>query len=190
MSAASCRFHVENADNWFTSPRRSVIIDDLVAHDSEAWQALIGHLFTQDILHRAVFPSRPVDDPLPLLLHNPRTLEISGQRDESWVRPLDLEALLYAGSYGGSRQVAIAVEDEIFQDNHGTWSLGPDGPARSSATPEAHIAIADLATLIFGAQSASNLVAAGRIRTASSEVTEQLDHLFATGRRPHSGISF
>ncbi|MCM2475007.1 GNAT family N-acetyltransferase [Rhizobium sp. CG5] len=184
------RFHVESADNWFTSPRRSVVIDDLVAHDNEAWQCLIGYLFRQDILHRAVFPSRPVDDPLPLLLHNPRTLEISGQRDESWVRPLNLEALLVARSYGGSRQIAIAVEDEVFPDNRGVWSLGPQGAERSNSKPEAHVAIAELTTLIFGAQSAANLHAAGRIKTASADVTEQLDRLFATSCRPHSGISF
>lgn len=184
------RFHVENADNWFTSSRRSVVVDDLVAHDNEAWQGLIGHLFSQDILHRVVFPSRPVDDPLPLLLQNPRALEISGQRDESWVRPLDLETLLAARPYGGTRQVAIAVEDDVFRDNGGVWSLGPKGTERSRGKPEAQIKIAELSTLIFGAQTASALVAAGRIKTDSEKVAEELDQTFATSRRPHSGISF
>lgn len=184
------RFHIEPSDNWFTSSRRTVIIDDLVAHDDEAWRALIGHLFTQDILHRAIFPSRPVDDPLPLLLHNPRALEISGQRDESWIRPLDLKALLSARSYGGTRQVAIAVEDNLFPDNGGVWSLGPQGAEQSSGRPEAHVTIAELATLIFGAQQASLLAASGRIKTISREVAEELDQIFATSRRPHSGISF
>ncbi|WP_246725682.1 GNAT family N-acetyltransferase [Rhizobium lusitanum] len=184
------RFHVESSDNWFTSSHRTVIVDDLVAHDDEAWQALIGHLFTQDILHQVTFPSRPVDDPLPLLLHNPRSLEISGQRDESWIRPLDLEALLSARRYGGTRQVTIAVEDDLFHDNGGTWSLGPKGAERSSERAEAHVTIAELATLIFGAQSASLLAASGRIKAISVDVAEELDRVFATSRRPHSGISF
>ncbi|WP_286182296.1 GNAT family N-acetyltransferase [Rhizobium sp. ICMP 5592] len=184
------RFHVEPSENWFTSSRRTVIVDDLVAHDDEAWQVLISHLFTHDILHRVVFPSRPVDDPLPLLLHNPRALEISGQRDESWIRPLDLEALLYARRYGGTRQVTIAVEDDIFHDNGGIWSVGPGGVERSSCSPEAHLAIAELTTLIFGAQSASFLAASGRINAISADATEELDRVFATSRRPHSGISF
>lgn len=184
------RFHIEPSENWFTSQRRTVIVDELVAHDDEAWRGLIGHLFTQDILHHAIFPSRPVDDPLPLLLQNPRTLEISGHRDESWIRPLDLEALLAARRFGGTRQVAIAVEDDLFPDNSGVWSIGPNGAARISERPEAHVTIADLATLVFGAQPASHLVAAGRIQTTSAAVTDELDQLFATSHRPYSGISF
>jgi predicted acetyltransferase len=184
------RFHVEPSDNWFTSSQRTVIIDDLIAHDDEAWRGIIGHLFMQDILHRAVFPSRPVDDPLPLLLRNPRTLEISGQRDESWIRPLDLGALLSARRYGGTRQIAVAVEDDLFHDNCGIWSLGPQGAARSDEQPEAWVAIAELAALIFGAYQASSLAASGRLRAASMEIAEELDLVFATSRRPHSGISF
>ncbi|OCJ22474.1 hypothetical protein A6U89_28400 [Agrobacterium sp. B133/95] len=184
------RFHVEPSDNWFTSSSRAVVVDDLVAHDDEAWQVLIGHLFTQDILHRVIFPSRPVDDPLPLLINNPRALEISGQRDESWIRPLDLEALLSARRYAGTRQVTIAVEDNVFHDNGGIWSLGPKGAERSSGKPEAYVTIAELATLIFGAQNASLLAASGRIKAISADVAEELDRVFATSRRPHSGISF
>lgn len=184
------RFHIEPSDNWFTSSRRAVIIDDLIAHDDEAWRGVIGHLFTQDILHRAVFPSRPVDDPLPLLLRNPRTLEISGQRDESWIRPLNLDALLSARRFGGTRQVTLAVEDDLFPDNGGIWSLGPEGAARSSERPEARVAIAELAALIFSAHEASALAASGRLWAISGEVAEELNLVFASSRRPHSAISF
>lgn len=184
------RFHVESSDNWFTSSQRTVIIDDLIAHDDEAWRGLIGHLFTQDILHRAVFPSRPVDDPLPLLLRDPRTLTISGQRDESWIRPLNLEALLSARRFGGTRQVTIAVEDGLFADNNGVWSLGPIGAKRSTEKPEARVTISELATLLFGAQQASTLMASSRLWAASVEVAEEMNLIFATSRSPHSGISF
>lgn len=184
------RFHVEPSDNWFTSSRRTVVVDDLVAHDDEAWQALIGHLFTQDILHRVVFTSRPVDDPLPLILRNPRALEISGQRDESWIRPLDLEALFAARSYGGTRQVSIAVEDDIFPENGGNWSVGPKGVERTNVNPEARVNVAEIATLIFGAYRPSHLAAAARIETISSAIIDELDSIFATSRQPHAGISF
>ncbi|MCW8281644.1 sterol carrier protein domain-containing protein [Agrobacterium sp. InxBP2] len=167
-----------------------MIVDDLVAHDGEAWRGLIGHLFTQDILHRVVFPSRPVDDPLPLLLENPRALDISGQRDESWIRPLDLEALLSARRLAGTRGVTIAVKDDLFPDNAGIWTFGPKGASKSGAKPEASVAISDLATLIFGAQSASHLAASGRIVADCEGPVEELDRVFETSRKPHSGISF
>lgn len=184
------RFHIEPSDNWFTSSQRTVIVDDFVAHDDEAWRGLIGHLFAQDILHRAVFPSRPVDDPLPLLLRNPRALEISGQRDESWIRPLDLEALLSARQFGGTRQIAIAVDDDLFPENHGTWSLGPQGIAKTPERPEARVAIADLAALVFGASQPLSLAMAGRLSATAPTVVEELGTAFSINRQPHSGISF
>lgn len=184
------RFHVEPSENWFTSSRRTVIVDDLVAHDGEAWRALNGHLFGQDILHRVVFPSRPVDDPLPLLLDNPRALEISDQRDESWIRPLDLKALLSARRPGGTRDVRIAVEDDLFPENAGIWSVGPAGAVKSPGKPAVSVTISDLATLLFGAQSAAHLAASGRLVTDCEGAVEDLDRMFATSRKPHSGISF
>lgn len=184
------RFHVEPSDNWFTSPRRTIIVDDLVAHDDETWRALIGHIFSQDILHRVVFPSRPVDDPLPLLIDDPRALEVSGQRDESWIRPLDLGRLLSALSYGRDRAVAIGVDDPLFPENAGVWTIGPEDISRSKAEPEARLAVADLTALVFGAQTASNLFAAGRLAVNTADTLHRIDELFATARKPHSGISF
>lgn len=184
------RFHVEPTDNWFTSPRRTVIIDDFVAHDAEAWRGLIAHLFAQDILHHAVFPSRPVDDPLQLLLNNPRAVKISGQRDESWIRVLDIERLLAARRYGGDLQIVVSVEDALFEHNKGNWSIGPEGVRRSHDRPQARVEVQDLVSLLFGARSASSLTDSGRIDLASTSTVEKLDTLFCTGRLPHSGISF
>ncbi len=46
------RFHVQPSENWFTSVQRTVIVDDFVAHDDAAWRGLIGHLLSQDIVHK------------------------------------------------------------------------------------------------------------------------------------------
>lgn len=184
------RFHVAPTDNWFTSPHRTVIVDDLVTHDAEAWRALMAYLFAQDILHRAVFPSRPVDDPLQLLLSNPRAVEIAGQRDESWIRILDVQRLLAARDYSGSGQVVVSVEDELFEQNRGNWYIGPEGVGRSRERAQARIAVAELVSLVFGAQSASSLADSGLIDVESTSTARQLDMLFSTSRLPHSGISF
>lgn len=184
------RFHIEPSDNWFTSPRRSIVVDDLVAHDGEAWRSLIGHLFSQDILHRAVFPSCPADDPLPLLVTDPRAIEVSGLRDESWVRPLDLAALLNGRSYQGTEAVVVDVDDPIIPENSGKWRIGPDGVAKSNEASNAWIGIGDLASLIFGAQGATALATSGRLVTSSDAATVRLDSLFRTERKPHAGISF
>jgi predicted acetyltransferase len=184
------RFHTEASDNWFASQSRTIIVDDLVAHDGEAWRALIGHLFAQDILHRAIFPSRPVDDPLPLLLKDPRALTVSGLRDESWVRPLDLETLLAARPLAHGRPVVIEVQDPILPENSGRWLLGDGHPARSNRPADARLAIGDLGVLIFGAYTPAALDAAGRLQGTSAETIAALEDLFHVGRKPHSGITF
>lgn len=184
------RFHSQPNEQWLRSNQRGVVVDDLVAHDDEAWRALIGYLFAKDILHRAVFPSRPQDDPLPLLLSDPRALEVSAVQDESWIRPLNLQELLSRRSYGEAPAVVVAVDDELFPDQAGPWQIAPKEIRRTQAAADARIAVADLASLIFGAQSARNLAAAQRLHGASAQTIEALDRLFAVHQKPHSGIFF
>lgn len=182
------RFHTEASDNWLISRSRTAIVDDLVAHDAASWQTLIGHLFMQDILHRAIFPASAVDDPLRLLVSDPRSITFSGLRDESWVRPLDVGVLLSARSY---RETAVFdIADPVIPENAGVWRIGPEGVRRDQGPAEARLDIGTLAALFFGAQTASLLSQAGKLHAPSPETLERLDALFSTGRLPHSGISF
>ncbi len=184
------RFHVHPSENWFTSTQRTVIVDDLVAHDDNAWRGLMGHLFSQDILHKVILPSRPIDDPLQLLIDNPRAVQISDLRDESWIRPLDLEKFLNGRSFGRNTRVVLRVTDPILPENSGVWSLSSNGAVRSQETPMIDLSLQTLTELAFGAQSATSLAAAGRIET-DRHIIDRLDDAFAvTGWKPHAGISF
>jgi predicted acetyltransferase len=184
------RFHVEPSENWFTSTQRTVIVDDLVAHDDNAWRGLMEHLLSQDILHKVILPSRPVDDPLPLFIDNPRAVQVSELRDESWIRPLDLGKFLNGRTYGSDSRVVFQVTDPIVPDNSGVWSLSGDGAVRSKQTPTFQLSLQTITELSFGAQSAAVLAAAGRIDAESRDI-DALDEAFATAAaRPHSGISF
>ncbi len=184
------RFHVAPNDNWLMSASRSIIVDDLYAADDEAWRALIGYLFSLDIVQRVIFNSRPVDDPLPLLLRDQRVLETSLRRDESWIRPLDVATLLTARTYGDANAIVLAIEDELFPENNGPWRISPQGVARVVAAPQARIAVADLASLAFGAHGAHELAAAQRLHTTAPDTLDQLARLFHTPRSPHAGLMF
>ncbi|MBW9116811.1 GNAT family N-acetyltransferase [Rhizobium cauense] len=184
------RFHVQPSENWFTSAQRTVIVDDLVAHDDVAWRGLMEHLLSQDILHKVILPSRPIDDPLQLLIDNPRAVQISELRDESWIRPLDLEKFLNGRTYGRDSRVVFQITDPILPDNTGVWSLSGKGAVRSEERPALELSIQAIAELVFGAQSAAALAAAGRI-DADRLGIGALDEAFGVpGTRPHSGISF
>ena len=184
------RFRVQPSENWFTSAQRTVIVDDLVAHDSDAWRGLMGHLLSQDILHKVILPSRPVDDPLQLFIDNPRAVAISEHRDESWIRPLDLEKFLNGRSFGRDSRVVVNITDPVISENTGAWCLSGNGAVRSQETPALELSLQALTELAFGAQSAASLAAAGRI-DAPRAVIDALDEAFAaTGLKPHAGISF
>lgn len=183
------RFHMQASDNWFTSTQRTAIVDDLIAYDDDAWRALIGHILSQDILHKVVFSSRPVDDPLPLFVANLRAVQTSELRDESWIRPLDLDKLLNARTYNDAHCVIFRVDDQLIPNNNGVWSIGKDGARRSDEKPSITLTVETLSELVFGAQSASSLAAAGRI-TGTRQVIEVFDQAFATDLKPYAGISF
>lgn len=184
------RFHVQPSENWFNSAQRTVIVDDLVAHDNDAWRGLMEHLLSQDILHRVILPSRPVDDPLQLLIDNPRAVQISDHRDESWIRPLDLKKFLNGRTYGRHSRVVFRLTDPILPENSGVWSISASGAVRSDEKPAMELSLQTITELTFGAQSACLLAAAGRIE-AECHAIDALDEAFATtGSKPHAAISF
>lgn len=180
------RFHTEADGPWFTAAERRVVIDDLVAHDAAAWRALIHYLFSRDILHRVIFPSRPEDDPLPLLLDNPRALQISGRRDESWIRILDPQAVLARLPLKEAAPLDLILTDPVFADNNRKIRLGAPGETRLQPVG---IAISDLSGWIFGAVTGADLLAAGRL-TGNLESVNEFDSFHPGGPKPWSGISF
>ncbi|AGT10789.1 GNAT family N-acetyltransferase [Paracoccus aminophilus] len=182
------RFHPEPSDNWLVARDRGVIIDDLIAHDAAAYRDLIGHLYAQDIIHRATFPSRPLDDALPLLIDDPRAVTLGAVKDESWLRILDLPGLLAKRHFGEGAAVVVSVTDEILPANSGQWRLGPEAGATSERA-DLQIGIGDLASLLFGALEPQVLADAGRI-TAPDSVIERLARLTTVSRKPHAGIAF
>ncbi len=150
----------------------------------------MGHILSQDILHKVVLPSRPVDDPLPLLVENPRAVQISDLRDESWIRPLDLKEFLNGRKYGRDSRVVFKVSDPILPENTGVWSLSAKGAERIRESAAFELSLQTVTELVFGTQSAFTLAAAGRIDAGSDDIAA-LDNAFAAGgTKPHSGISF
>ncbi len=180
------RFHTLADGPWFTASERRAEIDDFVAHDATTWRALIHYLASRDILHHVVFPTRPEDDPLPLLTDNPRALVISGRRDESWVRIIDVGLVLSRLALRDGSAIDLKVNDPILAENSRIWRIGT---GYSGKVLRAEIETGDLASWVFGAASAAELQAAGRLY-ASDDVVYELDSRHPKGSKSHSGISF
>ncbi len=184
------RYHPTGLDSWFTSQRRTVVVSDVVAHDAAAYQGLISHLLAVDLHHRLNFPMRPVDDALPWLFENFRSVAPAGMRDETWLRLIDVGRALSARSYGHGEAVVLGISDPILPDNNGNWHLSPDGAKRTDAKADASVDISALSAAYLGGAKWWQLAMAGQVVAGDQDALAALDNLFATAQAPFSGTMF
>lgn len=183
------RYHAKADDNWLYSNERTLVVDDLHAADPQLESSLFSFLLRLDITQRLHLPHRPVDDPLPLLLDNPRAVKQSERRDESWLRVINVETTLNARRYGDG-EIILNINDPLLPENHGTWRLNRDGVQRSTASPDISLNTDALAMLILGGSKVWQLAAARRIEIHHPRATSRLEQILACDNQPWSGIVF
>ena len=184
------RYHPVGLDTWFTSSERTIVVDDIVAHDPETYVALVAHLLAVDLPHKILFWSRPADDLLPWLFEDFRSVRVTAVRDETWLRLLDVEKALSSRTYAGPDSIVLEVADPILPANSTRLRLSRDGaePTNRSATVSTDIATVSAAYL--GGVKWWQLAQTGRLATADKAAVETLDTLFAVSPAPHSGTMF
>ena len=169
--------------------RNTLIVRELMAATNSAYAALWRYCFDVDLRTETVARDRPVDDPLPWMLADPRRLRRS-LRDGVWLRLVDVEAALGAKSYTNAGTLVIDVEDSTCPWNQGRYSLdvGPDGARirRTTAEPDIIMPASCLATCYLGAASVSSLARAGRVEARSERALAMADLIFATSKQPWS----
>nr|WP_267130343.1 GNAT family N-acetyltransferase [Gordonia spumicola] len=178
---------------WWTSRNRTIQITDFVALTDDAHRGLWRHLFDLDLVDTITVATAAVDDPLPLLVADRRSVTLGPVTDEIWLRLIDVEAALRARSYRAGEPVTIRVIDSLRPSNHGSYRLSADGVERSADTAEVTVDVADLAAVYLGDTRWRQLCAAGRLHGSTPpdpRAVERLDILFATDRAPHSGTTF
>ncbi len=189
-------FHLVHPDGYVSFRRvhedDACRIVELVAVTGEAhlalWRALLAMDLVETIRHRSL----PLDDPLPLLLTDPRQVRTTGLADGMWIRVLDHPTTLAARRYAVELDVVLAVRDP-FLDRGGRFRLrgGPDGATCEPTTAPAdlHADTAALGPLLFGGRRARVLAAAGLL-TADEPVLARVDLAFGTDRTPEHGTEF
>ncbi|WP_228032074.1 GNAT family N-acetyltransferase [Mycolicibacterium sp. P9-22] len=184
------RYHPIDTDAWFVSDQRTVVVDDLFAPTEDAYLGLLRFLLDLDLVDRLVFSLAPVDDPLPWLLRDRRAAQVTGVRDETWLRVIDVAAALGNRSYTGTGTVTVRVEDSVLPTNTATYAISAEGTEITSAAPDLEADIAALGAALLGGTSWSELALAGLVRVNEAAALEAADELFAVVQAPHSGIYF
>ena len=173
-------------------PDGLVQVDELLATDPEAEQALWQHVTDVDLTTGLEALLRPEDDPLALTLADPLRVR-STSLSPLYTCPLDIVRCLGARAASADGSVAIAVTDP-FGDQSGTLLLvaeaGELDASWTDARPQLSMSKPVLAALWLGGHGAIRLQDARRLDEHEAGAVRRLDSMLATPRRPWTPFEF
>ena len=147
-----------------------------------------------DLRTRVVAHPRPVDDPLPWMLSQPRRAWVTGAGDLLWVRTLDVAACLAERRYAVDDTFTLAVTDASRPEQAGGYRVqgGPDGAecTRADAEPDLSLDVADLGSVLLGGIDAGELAAAGRIVEHTAGSVARAERFFRWRPAPFCSTTF
>jgi predicted acetyltransferase len=174
---------------------RILRVEDLHAASTAATAALWRFLLDVDLVGTVEGGLRPLDEPLELLLADPRDVTVTGVHDETWLRIVDVPVALAARSYGEAGPVLLAVHDPLLETNAGVYLIADGtaervGPLGGPHAPQLECDAAALAMAYLGDRAPSQLAATGWWTAHDAAALERADRLFATGAVPWCGTFF
>jgi predicted acetyltransferase len=198
---ASAYFHVAyygtggNLDGYvsYRINGTSLSVGELISTTDEAHAALWRFCFDVDLMSATGANQRPVDDPLPWMMAEPRQLKRTPY-DGLWVRLVDLPAAMTGRTYSSEGRLVLEVRDEYCPWNDGRYVLdgGPEGATcrPTDMKPDLALSAADLAAAYLGTVSFTTLFHAGRVEQVSEGALALGDTMFATALKPWCPYSF
>ena len=186
-------------DTWEgDTPDCTLTVRDFLAMDDPTAVSLWRHAFSVDWVRAVDLGNIGEDDPLPLLLTDPRAaFRGKDSSDFLWLRLLDLPAAFAARRYRAAGRLVLDVAD---RDNWtaGRWVLetAADGTGRcTAATPadgpaDLALDVSALGSLYLGAESAVRLAAARLATETSPGAADRADLLLRTAVRPWNPDGF
>jgi predicted acetyltransferase len=175
--------------------RRSLEVHDLHAADVAATAGLWRFVLGVDLAESVRAQLRPLDEPLELLLADPRACAVTGNEDETWLRLVDVPIALAARGYGAAEPVLLAVHDGFLEANSGVYRIADGsaervGPLGGPVRPELECTVAALAMAYLGDRRPSELVASGWWSAPEPAAVPRADAAFATAGTPWCGTYF
>jgi predicted acetyltransferase len=194
-------------DEWPNFVTKSALkVRDHFAVDRAAAAALWRYALNVDWIDRVEISNIAPDDPLPLLLDDPRACVDGGDSSDDfmWVRILDAATAFGARSYAAPGRVVLQVSDrlgyadgrwaiEASEDGTGRCERVGEGSAAGSASGSASgsgeaadlaLDVSTLGTLYLGNQSVARLHAAGLVTELRPGGVARAGALLHTDFRP------
>ena len=171
----------------------TVTVQELMAVSREAVSALWRFCFDTDLVNRAEAERRPVDDPLPWMLADPRRLQRS-TRDGLWLRLVDVATALSQRRYSDEGRLVIEVEDEVCPWNAARFELEAsteESVCRTTdAAPDVAITVAALASTYLGTVTFTTLADAGLVEEKKAGALARANRMFAAQQAPWTPCGF
>ena len=182
--------------------QHTLTVEYLSAATEAAHAALWHYVLDQDLVATVIAAQRPVDEPLPWMVANPRAVQTVARREHLWLRVLDVPAALGARRYAAADHVLLRVTDALGFAS-GEWMLAT--AADGTATVTAHVgephdavhhdavhhdaAVIDLGVealgaLLLGGTPVDALRVAGRLAEGSPGSAERLERVLRPTRAP------
>ena len=145
---------------------RALQVEDLHADGAAAEAALWRFLLDVDLISEVTAWARPLDEPLDLLLADPRDLTVTGVEDELWLRLVDVPAALAARGFADAPPVLLGVHDPLLETNAGVYRIAGGTaervePLGGPVAPELSCDVAALAMAYLGDRRPAELAATG-----------------------------
>jgi predicted acetyltransferase len=173
------------------APDCTLKVLDHFATDRVAAEALWRYAFSVDWVRKVRVDGIAPDDPLPLLLNNPRAARPTEDcADAVWLKILDVPAAFGARTYRGPGRVVLEVADSGPGGYAaGRWAVeaAADGTGRATLTDDPADLAMDagaLGSLYLGGASAPLLAAAGLVRELRPGAAERADVLLRSSVAP------
>ena len=189
--------YVENGqiDGYVTyrTRRPALIVNELMATTPAANAGLWRFCFDMDLMERTEAIKRPLDDPMPWLLADPRRLQRS-VRDGLWLRIVNAAAALELRQYLTGDRLTLEVRDDFCPWNSACFEL--DGSLEGAdcrvvtSSPDLTIPIGALASAYTGAASFTTLAQAGLVEERTAGALLRADRMFAVQLKPWTPYNF
>ncbi len=165
----------------------TVSVVEIQTETPRAHASLWSYLTRIDGHPNVEYPYLALDDPLPLMIKEPRRVRTTETRDALWIRILDVKAALEARTYEFDGSIVFGVRDKFRPAGSGTYRLevtdGVGSVSRVQDDPEVSLDDDVLGALYLGGRSAQAFGSAGRI-DGHPRAIERMDRIFRTMRAP------
>lgn len=160
---------------------------DLVWANQDAHASLWRYLLDMDLVKTVNVELRPIDDPIRLLLANPRRARIGKPMDTLWVKLLDAPRALAARRYAADGALAIEVDGSrlLLEASEGQAACTP-----TEREPDLAMAAGALASCHLGGHRFTELSRAGMVQERRPGSLIRADQMFMAERAPWCSSEF